>query len=52
MENSSFEKYVELFKKYRSKVQVYEDGFKSKFGRKPSKEDLASAPEHVLVSIL
>ena len=51
MESSSYEKYVGLFKKNRSKVQQYEEGFRAKFGRKPSKEDLASAPEHVLVCI-
>ena len=50
-EASSYEKYVEQFKKYRSRVQLYEENFQAKVGRKPSKDDLKKAPEQILVCI-
>ncbi len=44
-------KYMDLFRKSRSVVKAFEEEFKVKQGRKPDRNDLAKAPEHVLTCI-
>ena len=45
------DKYMEQFRKSRTQVKSFEEKFFAKHGRKPNKEDLAKAPEHVLTCI-
>ena len=49
--DDKFEKYMDLFRKSRSVVKAFEEEFKVKQGRKPDRNDLAKAPEHVLTCI-
>jgi hypothetical protein len=47
--DDKYEKYMDLFRKSRSRVKLFEEGFRVKHGRKPNKDDLVRIYKNMLI---